>query len=92
VEFGDSMKAREYMAVGLPVVITDVPSTAEDIKKSGAGFVIHEDKKSFQEAIDKILSNRKLYTRMRKNAIRLAKETNFTDMFENLLKKLGVCK
>lgn len=76
-KYGDSMKAREYLMCGLPVVITDVPSTADDIRKANAGIVIKSSKK-IQEAIEYLFSNKKEYAIMRDNAFALAKESDFS--------------
>lgn len=84
-EFGDSMKVREYLASGLPVIVNDVPSTADDIKKANAGFVI-KDIREFEQAAEKIFSNDQTYKQLRGNAIRLAKKYDFTRLMDEVLK------
>lgn len=74
--FGDSMKAREYLAYGLPVIINDIPSTADDIKKAHAGIVITSGKKIIN-AIDSLFSNKREYAIIRNNAFTLAKNSDF---------------
>jgi glycosyltransferase involved in cell wall biosynthesis len=74
--YGDSMKAREYLACGLPVIITDVPSTANDIKKAHAGIVI-KSSKEIESAIEALFKNKKSYEKMRINARNLAKKHDF---------------
>lgn len=67
--YGDSMKTREYVACGIPVVINDIPSTADDIKKYNAGLVINKlDKKEISNFIEKCIKNRKYYESVRRNA------------------------
>jgi len=85
-EFGDSMKVREYLACGLPVIISDVVSTSDDIKNYNAGFVLEKDAGNFEEVVDKIFSEKKLYESLRKNAISLARKYDFTLLME---KRLG---
>ncbi len=75
-KYGDSMKAREYLAHGLPVIINDIPSTADDIKKAHAGIVISSGKK-IVDAIEYLFSNKKDYTVMKNNALALAKKSDF---------------
>ena len=87
-EFGDSMKAREYLACGLPVIMTGVTSTADDVKKVEAGFIIKLKKGEFEKATNKLFSDQKLYLRMRENAIKLARDYDFSKIMDNLLKKL----
>lgn len=88
-EFGDSMKTREYLACGLPVIMTNVPSTADDIKEAEAGYVIGLKEEEFEKAIDKLFSDQKLYLRMRENAIKLAKSCDFDLIIEKVLSKLA---
>ena len=76
-EFCDSLKIREYFACGLPVITTNIPSTADDVRKSQAGFVIKLDEKEFVRAIDQLFSDRKLYLKMRRNGINLARRYDF---------------
>lgn len=85
-KFGDSMKAREYLACGLPVIITDVPSTADDIQKAKAGIVIHKSKE-IEKAIEYLFSNTDEYAIMRDNARALARKHDFSRSIErtNLL-------
>jgi glycosyltransferase involved in cell wall biosynthesis len=80
-KYGDSMKAREYLAFGLPVIINDVTSTSDDIKKANAGIVITSNTK-IKNAIEKLFSNKKEYAIMRDNAFALAKETDFSHNIE----------
>lgn len=86
-EFGDSMKIREYLACGLPVITTSVTSTADDIKKAGVGYVIELKKEDFEEAIDKLFFNRTLYLKMRKNAIKLASNYTLEKIFIKALRE-----
>lgn len=86
-EFGDSMKAREYLACGLPVVISDVVSTADDIRNFNAGFVLTKGAKNFEEVVEKVFFDEKLYSTLRKNAISLAKKYDFTSLMEKRLEK-----
>ncbi len=74
VNYGDSMKAREYLLSGLPTVITDVVSTADDIKKFEAGLIVKPIKKDIEKGIGKILGDKKFWTKTRANAIALSKE------------------
>lgn len=74
--FSDSMKTRDYLACGLPVIMTDISSTATDIRKSGAGLVIKLKKNDLAQAVDKLFSNKKFYWKLRTNAIYLAKKND----------------
>jgi glycosyltransferase involved in cell wall biosynthesis len=87
-EFGDSMKVREYLACGLPVILNDVPSTADDVEKENVGFVLKGKGKNFAKAIDELFRDEEKYKIMRKNAVKLAKENDFTKVVDSALRQL----
>lgn len=82
VNYGDSMKAREYFLCGLPVIITDVVSTAEDVLKHSAGIVVKSSSREIYMAIDKLMGNKRLWQKNRLNAIRLAKEFDMDSILD----------
>lgn len=88
--YGDSMKTREYLATGLPVIISDVPATAGDIRKAEAGFVIKNEQAALMDAVEELFSDQKLYFEMRRNAIKLAQKHDFVRVVDNVLEKLDV--
>ena len=73
-EFGDSLKARECLALGLPVIITANVSTAKDIQNYKAGFSIKLEKKQLINSLNRLLGDKKLHNQMAKNAVQLAKD------------------
>ncbi len=74
VYYGDSKKAREYLACGTPVIITDVVGTADDVERYKAGLVIKPGTKDLERAMDKMLSDKNYWLECRKNACLLAKK------------------
>lgn len=88
--FGDSMKTREYLACGCPVITTNVPSTSDDIKKFAAGLVITFNRNELVGAILKLLMDDNFYRRCRENAIRLAKDVDVEVVYEEALRRIGV--
>lgn len=83
INYGDSMKAREYLLSGLPTVITDVVSTADDIQKYNAGIVVKPDKKEIAIAIDKLIKDRDFWKECRDNAIRLARDFDMDKILDS---------
>lgn len=75
--FGDSMKARDYLAAGVPVIISDVVSTAEDVRRYNAGLVINPNEKDLLKALEIILKSKKNWKEKRKNGLKLAREYDF---------------
>lgn len=86
--YGDSMKAREYLACGLPVVISDIVSTAEDIKENKAGIVVKPRTADIERAIKKLLGDKKLWEETRKNAINTARKFDFDRILKGVLNKV----
>jgi glycosyltransferase involved in cell wall biosynthesis len=73
--YGDSMKAREYLACGLPVIINNVPSTADDVKKSEAGLVLDSIQvNTIASFIDRCIKDSGYFLETRENSLKLAKD------------------
>lgn len=84
--YGDSMKAREYVACGLPVIINDIPSTVEDVKEYNAGLVLHDiDPQKMADFIEKCMNDREYYIQIRENAIRLGRDFDKSKILSELL-------
>lgn len=81
--YGDATKIRAYMAAGLPTITTNVPPLGNEVSKKGAAIIVSDDAKVFSKAIIQLFSDKKLFTRMRKNAIAFAKENTWDNEFSN---------
>lgn len=84
---GDSMKIREYLSCGLPVLTTDVTETARLVHQYRAGEIISINRASFTHAIIKLLDVKR-YGTYRKNALRAANDYNFDTMITKPLVKI----
>lgn len=68
VHFVDmSMKAREYLACGLPVIATKVSGNGSIIKSKQAGIAINYDKDEVVEAVVRLLTDEKFYKKCKAN-------------------------
>lgn len=81
--YGDAGKIRAYTAAGIPVVTTDVPPLGREVVQKGAAIMIKDNSKDLLRAIDKIFSNRKLYLKLKKNAIRFAQGNTWENTYRN---------
>jgi glycosyltransferase involved in cell wall biosynthesis len=54
--FGDSMKCREFMHFGLPILTTDSHSTVDEIRSSGAGVVSEQSTEAYVSALRQIFA------------------------------------
>lgn len=85
--YGDSMKAREYVGCGLPVIINDIPSTADDIAEYSAGLVLSAvSSQRIVEFVSKCINDKKFYLNLRKNALKLGKAFDKKAILEKLLR------
>lgn len=89
-EYGDSMKAREYLATGMPVIITDNVSTSDDITKYKAGYAVKLNIREISSAMTKLLSNKILHKKMSQNAREIAIQNDFASTLKSLLDLLSV--
>lgn len=86
--YSDSMKARDYMAAGLPVIISGDTSTTYDIQQAGAGREVRLEERDLTEALTSILDNDSAYKTARENAIRLAKQNDITQILSRAVTRL----
>jgi len=84
-KFGDSIKIREYLAYGLPIIMTGIPSTADDIKRAQVGYVVKLEEEEFTKAIEEMFDNEEKYKELKNNAINLAQKFDITKILERLL-------
>lgn len=79
--YGDAGKIRAYCAAGLPIVSSRVPPLGREMELFGAAVCVDDDDKEFADAIQSLFSDRSLYIRMRKNAIRIARKNTWDHQF-----------
>ena len=86
--YGDATKIRAYLAAGLPVITTHIPPLGKEAAEKGAAILVGDNSEAFAKAIIQVFSTRNLYLRLRKNAIRFAKnntwENEFAKAFEDM--------
>jgi len=90
--YADPTKPKEYLACGLPVIITKVPWIAERIEKEPMGLAISYNKEELTNAIVKLLNDGEFYSRCRKNAIEFTSELSWDKIYDEVFKKVGGIK
>ncbi len=83
--FADPGKIKNYLAAGLPVFVTDVPSIAKVLERKKCGVICKYDSRDISEKISKFLKNRLLLQKYSNNAQRFAKQFDWNIIFENAL-------
>lgn len=83
--YGDPIKLKEYLASGLPVILTDVPHNAREIENRKCGIVVEYNKEDIANAIMSILKDEKRLKEYRDNAVMYAKEFDWNIIFSKVL-------
>lgn len=83
--YTDPGKPKDYLANGLPVVITKVPQVAYEIEKNKCGIAIKDNRKELKKALIALLVNDKMLNEFRKNAIKMAKKYTWDRIFDKAL-------
>lgn len=84
--FADPGKPKTYLAVGLPVIITNVPAVAAEIQNRKAGIVIEYSEEQLVNAVITLLSNDTLYKEYRQNAIAFGSLFDWNNIFQDAFK------
>lgn len=69
-QWADPSRVKDYLACGLPTIITPVPEIHKDIRTLEAGIVVDYAVEPLAEAIGRLLADPGLWRTMRENALR----------------------
>jgi len=88
--WSDPTKPKEYLACGLPLIITKVPWIWERVADPSRpmGLAIDHDPGQFVAAAVKLLSDEKFYWRCRKNARAFASALSWDAIFDQAFRGL----
>jgi glycosyltransferase involved in cell wall biosynthesis len=74
-KYGDSVKVRDYIAAGLPIITTNNHSTAKEVKINNLGIVINSKSKRLGEDIcNAYLKLLKEYPQYKENCVKYYKK------------------
>lgn len=85
--FADPGKIKNYLACGLPIVLTDVPAIAKVIEKRRCGLITRYDKKEVTEAITSLLLDKNRLMKYSENSRIFAKSFDWNIIFSSALVK-----
>ncbi|MBI4845287.1 MAG: glycosyltransferase [Candidatus Omnitrophica bacterium] len=85
--YADPSKPKQYMASGLPVIITRVAHIAEEVEKRCLGIVVDYNEQDLAKAIIKLVEDETLYVKCRENAIEFSSHLSWDKIFENAFEK-----
>ena len=86
--FADPTKPKDYLAMGIPLVITDVPLVAREISLKGAGILIKYDKAELIKALCLLLTDDQFYLKARDNALSLSNDYSWSNIFDNAFRRI----
>jgi len=81
--YADPTKIKDYLACGVPVVLTNVPYNACDISRKKCGIVVRYDAKEVADALYFLLSDRRKNKQFQKNAQAYVKQFEWNLIFDS---------
>ncbi|MFP4467188.1 MAG: glycosyltransferase family 4 protein [Candidatus Goldiibacteriota bacterium] len=86
--YADPTKPKEYLGCGLPLVITDVPWIAEEVRKRPMGITCRYEKSSIADACVKLLDDDVFYEKCLDNALKFASRLNWSVVYDEVFGKM----
>lgn len=83
-KYSDPGKVKEYLACGVPVLLSDVPGNAREIEAAGCGIIIGEDRQSIVDGIVRAFDP-ETNAAMRHRARTYAQTFDYSHIFANIL-------
>ena len=83
--YTDPGKPKDYLASGMPVIITKVPQVAYLIEKNRCGLAIDYNKNQLEDSLIDLLTNETKLKEFRKNAFIFAKKYTWERIFKEAI-------
>ncbi len=80
--YADPAKLKEYLACGIPVVITRVPWIAEEIKNRPMGLAVEYDARQIALAAKQLMENDEFWRCCRQEALAFSQGLDWQDIFK----------
>lgn len=87
--YGDATKIRAYLAAGLPTITTVVPPLGKEAEAAGAALIVKDNPKALADAIIEVFLNQSLFLKLRKNAIRFARNNTWENEFNRAIAQMS---
>ena len=85
-----SIKCFEYIASGVPCVVTDSGEHATWVKRCKAGLVVQDSVEGLYHGIGRLLTEKKLYAECKKNARKHAPEVDYKVLKQPFVEELKI--
>ncbi len=80
--YADPGKIKNYLAAGVPIIMTDVPYIARQIERRRCGFIVEYKVKSVADVVTKILSDKEILSEYRKNAVAFGSHLDWKKIYK----------
>jgi len=88
--WADPAKPKEYLAAGVPVIITRVPQIAQAIAQGPMGLAVDYEKDALAAACIKLLKDGAFHARCRRNALAFMRHGDWDSAFRGAFKGMGM--
>jgi glycosyltransferase involved in cell wall biosynthesis len=88
--FCDPLKVKDYLACGLPIIITKVPACAYEIEEKRLGIAINYDSTELSDAAIKLLTDDKFYQVCKNNVINISTNLTWKHIYNQAFEKLKI--
>lgn len=88
VKNADPGKIKDYMLLGMPVIVTDAISTASNITKKRSGVVIKYDTSELTSVVVQLLESDKVLKEYRENALKYVAKFDYNRIFKKNLERV----
>lgn len=85
-----SIKPFEYIACGNPIVITDTGQHADLVRAMDVGVLAEPNEDSLASAMIRLISDKKLYQKLKRNASKARQDVDFRRTRESFYKKVSM--
>lgn len=86
--YSDSLKVKEYLACGLPVIMSGAPAAQDEVRQSGAVYIIDINQDQLTRAMKDLLANKNLYLQFRKKALVFRRQLDWNKIYDKALNQL----
>ncbi len=88
--YADPGKLKAYLGAGLPIILTDVPPNAADLRLRGGGSIVEATPQAFADEIERVLDDREQWRQRHRSALDYARLFDWETLFETSLPALGI--
>jgi len=88
--YADPMAVKEYLALGLPVVVSSYLPIAESVKQLPLGVAINYNQQELVEALAKLWFEPGFYSHCARNGLEFVKDLDWTGIFNQVMKQMGM--